>query len=53
VSTQPTPRSLLLGIRIARATGDRDNEASYALQLKGLYPESDEYRTYQAMPPAR
>jgi type IV pilus assembly protein PilF len=50
---QPTPRSLLLGIRIARATGDRDNEASYALQLKGLYPESDEYRTYQAMPPAR
>lgn len=50
---RPTPRSLLLGIRIARTTGDRDTEASYALQLKGLYPESDEYRTYQAMPPAR
>jgi type IV pilus assembly protein PilF len=50
---RPTPRSLLIGIRIARATGERDTEASYALQLKGLYPESDEYRTYQAMPPAR
>lgn len=50
---RPTPRSLLLGIRIARVSGDRDIEASYALQLKGLYPESDEYRTYQAMPPAR
>ncbi len=50
---QPSPRSLLVGIRIARATGSRNDEASYALQLKGLYPDSDEYRTYQAMPPAR
>lgn len=50
---RPTPRSLLLGIRIARATGDRDAEASDVLKLKGLYPESDEYRTYQTLPPAR
>lgn len=50
---KPTPRSLLLGIRIARATGDRDAEASYALQLKGLFPKSEEYRAYQAMPNAR
>lgn len=50
---RPTPRSLLVGIRVARATGDRDNEASYALQLKGLYPDSDEYRAYQTMPPER
>lgn len=50
---RPTPRSLFLGIRIARATGDRDGEASYALQLKGLFPQSEEYRAYQAMPNAR
>lgn len=50
---RPTPRSLLIGIRVARATGDRDAEASYVLQLKGLYPDSNEYRTYQALPPAR
>lgn len=50
---KPTPRSLLLGIRIARATGDRDAEASYALQLKGLFPQSEEYRAYQAMPNPR
>ena len=41
-----TPRSLMLGIRLARLKGDRDAEASYALQLKGMYPESDEYREY-------
>ena len=52
-SARPSSRSLLLGIRIARATGDRDAEASYALQLKGLFPDSEEYRSYQAMPPAR
>jgi type IV pilus assembly protein PilF len=46
-----TPRSLMLGIRIARANADRDAEASYALQLKGLYPDSAEYREYQAMTP--
>jgi type IV pilus assembly protein PilF len=50
-STRQTPRSLMLGIRIARASGDRDAEASYALQLKGLYPDSEEYREYQAMTP--
>ena len=52
-SARPSSRSLLLGIRIARATGDRDAEASYALQLKGFFPDSEEYRSYQAMPPAR
>jgi len=49
-TSRPTPRSLLLGIRIARASADRDAEASYALQLKGLFPASEEYRAYQAMP---
>jgi len=41
-----SPRSLLLGIRIARASNDRDAEASYALQLKNMYPDSDEYREF-------
>ncbi len=43
---QQSPRSLLLGVRLARGTGDRDAEASYALQLRNLYPESAEYREY-------
>ena len=47
-TTQQSPRSLLLGIQIARASGDRDAEASLVLQLKGRYPESPEYREYQA-----
>jgi type IV pilus assembly protein PilF len=41
-----SPRSLLLGIRIARAANDRDAEASYALQLKNMYPDSNEYREF-------
>ena len=41
-----SPRSLLLGIRLARSTGDRDAEASYALQLRNMYPGSAEYREY-------
>lgn len=44
-----SPRSLLLGIKLARKLGDRDSEASYALQLKGLFPTSDEYREYLAI----
>jgi type IV pilus assembly protein PilF len=48
VSQRQSPRSLLLGIRLAREARDRDAEASYALQLKGLYPNSAEYREYQA-----
>lgn len=39
-----TPRSLWLGVRIERALGDRDAEASYALLLKNNYPDSQEAR---------
>ncbi|HSG87617.1 MAG TPA: type IV pilus biogenesis/stability protein PilW [Pseudomonadales bacterium] len=42
-----TPRSLWLGIRLARIAEDGNAEASYALQLRNLYPLSDEYRIYQ------
>jgi len=41
------PESLLLGIRIARIEGDKNAEASYALQLKSRFPESEAYRRYQ------
>ncbi|MCG3170630.1 MAG: Lipopolysaccharide assembly protein B [Pseudomonadales bacterium] len=46
LAPRQSPRSLLLGIGLARVTGDRDAEASYALQLRNLYPESAEYREY-------
>jgi len=36
------PRSLWLGVRIERALGDRDAEASYALLLKNNFPDSRE-----------
>lgn len=41
-------RGLLLGIRLASIFDDRDAAASYALQLKRLYPGSPEYRQYQS-----
>lgn len=37
---------LLLGIRLADERGDRNAEASYALMLKNLYPDSSEYQSY-------
>jgi len=44
-----TPRGLWLGIRVARAIGDRDAEASYALVLRNLYPKSEEFSAYQRL----
>jgi len=38
--------SLLLGIQLATVFEDRDTAASYALQLKRLYPASREYQAY-------
>lgn len=45
--TRQTPRSLWLGIRLARVLDKPDAEASYALQLRNLYPDSAEYQRYQ------
>jgi len=45
LSTQ-NARSLLLGIRLASHTGDRDKSKSLGLQLKRLYPATAEYRQY-------
>ncbi len=44
---QQSARGLWLGLRLARARGDRDAEGSYALALRNLYPESPEYQAYQ------
>ncbi|GGL95420.1 type IV pilus biogenesis/stability protein PilW [Pseudomonas asuensis] len=41
-------RSLLLGIRLAEVFNDRDTAASYTLQLKRLYPASEEYKQLQS-----
>ena len=40
----PSPETLWLGIRIARVQGDKDAEASYALQLRQQYPNADQTR---------
>lgn len=39
--------SLWLGVRIAAANNNQDALASYALALKNLFPESEEYADYQ------
>jgi type IV pilus assembly protein PilF len=42
VVSQPTPENLWLSVLIARKLGQRDEEASYALQLRRLYPDSEQ-----------
>lgn len=44
-----TPRSLLTGLRLARHGGDGNREASLALLLRNLYPESSENKQYKAL----
>ncbi len=46
VVRQQSARGLWLGIRLARARGDRDAEGSYVLALSNLYPDSAEYQAY-------
>jgi len=46
---QHSPESLLTGIRIARHSGDGNQEASLVLQLKNNFPESVEYQQYKAL----
>lgn len=46
---QHTPRTLLLGIKIERIFGNKDQEASYALALRNRYPYSNEYLEYRNM----
>lgn len=41
------PKSLWVGIQLAREKRNSVKSATYALLLKNLYPESDEYRAYK------
>ena len=43
----PTAETLWLGVRTERKLGNRDAEASYALQLRKKYPGSDEVRALE------
>ncbi|MGH1463606.1 MAG: type IV pilus biogenesis/stability protein PilW [Neptuniibacter sp.] len=40
-------KSLWVGIRIARMNGNSHRSAAYALILKNLYPDSEEYQEYK------
>jgi type IV pilus assembly protein PilF len=44
-SFRPTPDLLLLGVRVARATGDRLGEERYARTLRVEFPQSEQVRT--------
>lgn len=46
---QSSPQALLLGIRLARVFRSKDEETSYAMALKNLYPKSQEYLDYLDM----
>lgn len=44
--SKPDAETLLLGIELAKEIGEADAEASYAIALKNLYPDSREYQSY-------
>lgn len=46
--TQPSAEILWLGIQIERELGGQDEEASYALQLRRLYPDSTQAKLLQS-----
>lgn len=46
----PTPEMLWLGIKIARATGDKDAESSQSMLLRNRFPDSDEAKALRTEP---
>lgn len=46
--SQPTPEMLWLAIQIARTVGAKDDEASYALELRRRYPDSEQAKLLQS-----
>jgi len=46
--TPPNAEMLWLGVRVERRLGDRNSEASYALQLRNKFPDSKEARALAA-----
>lgn len=47
VVRQQSARGLWLGVRLARQSGNMNDESSYALALSNLYPDSVEYEAYK------
>jgi type IV pilus assembly protein PilF len=47
-SAASTAETLWLGVRVERRVGDRNSEASYALQLRNKFPNSSEARALLA-----
>jgi len=47
VVRQQSARGLWLGVRLARESGNLDEESSFALALSNLYPNSIEYEAYK------
>jgi type IV pilus assembly protein PilF len=47
VVRQQSARGLWLGVRLARQSGNVNDESSYALALSNLYPDSVEYEAYK------
>ena len=47
VVRKQSARGLWLGIRLARESGNLNDESSYALALSNLYPDSVEYEAYK------
>lgn len=43
-NSEPNAASTFLAYRIARLTGNRDDEARYLAQMRRKFPDSDEYR---------
>ncbi len=46
--SQPSPEVLWLAIQIERVVGDKDDEASYVLQLRRQYPDSEQAKLLQS-----
>ena len=46
---QDSPEALLLGFRIERSLGAKDTQASYALRLRGKFPESAEAKQLRTL----
>jgi type IV pilus assembly protein PilF len=46
--SRPSPEVLWLGIQIERVVGGKDAEASYALQLRRQYPDSEQAKLLQS-----
>lgn len=45
-NSQPSPKALWIGIQAYKQLGKKDELASTVMQLKSLYPQSDEYLAY-------